>query len=422
MIRLSPVSRRFPGRVVLALLPLLAAAPGAAADLPDLALQPARVLTEFGPDHAKSSRGAQGVSAIERAPDGRLWTAWYAGKGKRGVESPSSYCVLATSADDGATWSEVLVLQAPRLCHTYDPCLWLDPAKRLWLFWAQSAGLQDGRMGVWAITTDSPDSASPEWTVPRRIANGVMLNKPTVLSSGAWLLPVGLWRDNTNVPNIPISPDILAPYTVKDLVHDLGEERGSNVYRSNDQGKTFERIGQVRIPGTRVDEHMIVERRDGSLWMLLRNTAGIAQSVSTDGGRSWSDGTMYLAGKVHASKRFFLRRLNSGALLLVRNDSPNGERSHLTAFVSDDDGKTWTGGLLLDERESSYPDGTQAADGTIRVIYDHQRYTQNRDGKQGVGSVQLAVFQESDIRAKSLVNKSSRLQIPVTWLREISKK
>ena len=27
----------------------------------------------------------------------------------------------------------------------------------------------------------------------------------------------------------------------------LGEERGSNVYRSIDQGKTFERIGQVRI-------------------------------------------------------------------------------------------------------------------------------------------------------------------------------
>jgi hypothetical protein len=52
----------------------------------------------------------------------------------------------------------------------------------------------------------------------------------------------------------------------KGLTHDLGDERGSNVYRSTDQGKSFERIGQVRIPGTRVDEHMIVERGDGSLW------------------------------------------------------------------------------------------------------------------------------------------------------------
>jgi len=38
------------------------------------------------------------------------------------------------------------------------------------------------------------------------------------------------------------------------LTHNLGDERGSNVYRSTDQGKSFERIGQVRIPGTRVDE------------------------------------------------------------------------------------------------------------------------------------------------------------------------
>lgn len=41
------------------------------ATLPDLALQPPRVLTDFGPDHVKSSRGAQGVPAIERSAQGR---------------------------------------------------------------------------------------------------------------------------------------------------------------------------------------------------------------------------------------------------------------------------------------------------------------------------------------------------------------
>lgn len=53
--------------------------------LPDLALQPARVLTMFGPEHHKSSRGAQGVCAIERAGGGRRWAAWYAARSKRGV-------------------------------------------------------------------------------------------------------------------------------------------------------------------------------------------------------------------------------------------------------------------------------------------------------------------------------------------------
>ena len=390
-----------------------------AADLPDLALQPARIVTEVDSDHAKSSRGAQGVPAVERVPQGRLWAAWYAGKSPRGVESPSSYVVLATSGDDGATWTEKLVLLAPRLCHTYDPCLWLDPADRLWFFWAQSAGLQDGRMGVWAVTTNKPDAENPDWTEPRRISNGVMLNKPTVLRNGTWLLPVGYWRDSTNVPNITFDEKVIAPYTNAGLAHDLGDERGSNVVASSDGGRTFEQIGQVRMPGTRVDEHMLVERRDGSLWMLIRNTGGIAQSSSTDGGRTWSAGTMFLTGGATASKRFFLRRLRSGALLLVRNNAPTGAtRSHLTAFVSDDEGLTWQGGLLLDERESSYPDGAEGIDGALYVIYDHQRYTLNRAGKSGVGSVLLAKFTEADVRAGRAVSEQARLQTVVTRLRE----
>jgi hypothetical protein len=115
------------------------------AALPDLALQPPRVTAEFDPDTVKSTRGAQGVPAIERAANGRLWAAWYAGPSPRGVESSRSYVVLATSGDDGVTWSEQLLVRARRFVHTYDPCLWIDPQRRLWFFWAQSAGVQDAR-------------------------------------------------------------------------------------------------------------------------------------------------------------------------------------------------------------------------------------------------------------------------------------
>ena len=67
---------------------------------------------------------------------------------------------------------------------------------------------------------------------------------------------------------------------------------------------------------------------------------------------------------------------------VVRSNSPDGKRSHMTAFVSDDDGALWKGRLLLDERESSYPDGIQAEDGTLLTIYDHQRYTLTCAGKR----------------------------------------
>ena len=89
------------------------------------------------------------------------------------------------------------------------------------------------------------------------------------------------------------------------------------------------------------------------------------------------------------------------------------------AFVSDDDGQTWQGGLMLDDREKvTYPDGVQAQDGVIYTIYDHQRYTLNRDGQEGVGSVQIAVFREEDVRAGKLVSENARLRIVVTRLRD----
>ena len=37
----------------------------------------------------------------------------------------------------------------------------------------------------------------------------------------------------------------------------------------------------------------------------------------------------------------------------------------------DDDGKTWSGGLKIDEREDgTYRDSVQADDGGIHIIYD----------------------------------------------------
>jgi hypothetical protein len=90
----------------------------------------------------------------------------------------------------------------------------------------------------------------------------------------------------------------------------------------------------------------------------------------------------------------------------------------LSRPLSDDDGATWKGGLLLDERESSYPDGLQAEDGTLYIIYDHQRYTLNRAGKRGVGSVVMATFREADIRAARAVTDQVRLRVVITQLRK----
>lgn len=64
----------------------------------------------------------------------------------------------------------------------------------------------------------------------------------------------------------------------------------------------------------------------------------------------------------------------------------------MTALLSEDDGQSWRGGLLLDERASiSYPDGFQGPDGMIHILYDYNRYTD--------AEILLAKFREQDVLA-----------------------
>jgi hypothetical protein len=145
---------------------------------------------------------------------------------------------------------------------------------------------------------------------------------------------------------------------------------------------------------------MIIERKDGSLWMLARTTKGMMQSFSKDQGKTWSEPD---AAFPHTVSRFFIRRLNSGNILFVRHgkiDETTKGRSHLTAFLSDNDGQTWKGGLVIDERNKiSYPDGFQHPDGRIFVSYDRDR--------GGEAEILMASFTEEDVLAGKPVSNQT---------------
>jgi hypothetical protein len=164
-------------------------------------------------------------------------------------------------------------------------------------------------------------------------------------------------------------------------------------------------------------ENLILERADGSLWMLIRTPPGIGQSFSRDGGKTWTE--IEWSGIRHPLSRFFLRRLQSGKLLMVRHNPPVVEypkncrdcgeinRSHLTAYFSDDDGKSWKGGLTLDERATvPYPDGAQGADGTIFIVYDRDRRTARE--------ILLSSFKEDDILKGACATPTCRLRVVVS--------
>ena len=213
---------------------------------------------------------------IERTPGGRLWACWVAGG-----DSPKAFFVLATSDDDGETCSKPrLVIDAhakelPRPRSVLVGNLWTDPLGRLWLMFDQSMDMLDGRAGVWAAVCENPNAETPLWSKPLRIWHGITLNKPTVLSNGDWMLPVSLDQRGGFGP-------------FKGCFAELDSLRGANVFVSNDKGATWQRRGCVQFPRPNWHEHMVVERKDGTLWMLARTANRIMESSSFDRGKTWS--------------------------------------------------------------------------------------------------------------------------------------
>ncbi|MGI6495358.1 MAG: sialidase family protein [Kiritimatiellia bacterium] len=348
---------------------------------------PPPAVRPFPPDaaHAPGTRRFGGIPSIAVSPEnGRLWATWYAGP--TAGEDSNNYCVLATSADDGASWTEALVAdpdgEGPY--RAFDPEVWVAPDGRLRWTWTErlvplaarcsnayagsAAESGEDRLMMMELDAEDPPAgdAAARLPFPRLVARGVQMCKPIVGSDGRWLLPVARWQD--------------AP--------------SACVVASADGGASFDFMGGATLPKERrlFDEHNLVELRDGRLRAYIRTRTGpdaIWQSESDDGGRTWS--APRPCAFAHTSSRVFVRRLASGRLLLVKNgplDSDAG-RTDLTAYFSDDDGATWDGGFVLAPGPCSYPDGDQAPDGTLYIVWDNDR--------TGAQEIHFARFTEEGI-------------------------
>lgn len=386
-------------KIVLLLAMLVACQSIWAQEKKDWALIPPKINTSPSPEYDPEKMDFGMIIGMDRTPKGRIWACW-AGGG----DSEKAFFILATSDDNGEHWSKPKMVIDPHSTEIGEARsalvgnVWTDPDGKLWVFFNMSMKQYDGRAGSWYTICKNPDSDKPKWSKPVRIWHGFSLNKPTVLSSGEWLLPASLWHRKK----------IQDPY--KDAYHELDSLRMANLLVSTDKGKTWSRRSGVKFPNPDFDEHHFTELKDGTIWLTARTSKnGIQECFSKDKGFTWTEPQPSVIR--HTSARHFIRRLSSGNLILVKHGSQYNvltpERKDLTAFISDDDGKTWKGGLLIDERYPvSYPDGFQAPDGTIYIAYDRSR--------KNMGEILMARFTEEDVLKGTYASPGSKTKILIS--------
>jgi hypothetical protein len=183
-------------------------------------------------------------------------------------------------------------------------------------------------------------AAQRKWTKLQKIGPSLPQNSPIQLRSGRIVFPIGYqfreqdWRDP--------------------LVRHL------TTYHSDDAGITWQRSPSTLVVPASPDhqgvgkgghEPVIVELRDGTVWMLIRTQRGWLYESSSKDGREWSEP---VASRFRSSDApGSIVRLPSGELVLLWNNSEDPTpvdgkwiytgRDALHGAISSDDGKTWQG-------------------------------------------------------------------------------
>lgn len=345
--------------------------------------------------YASANRHWQGIPSIEVTPRGRLFATLYSG-GK--TEQNGNFSVLLTSEDDGMSWSEpIAAADVGEEERAYDSCLWIDPLGRLWYIWAV---MPHNRIEY--VLCPDPDAETLIWSEVREIPGDVMLNKPVVTEDGTWLFPTAVWKDHLTTGSAG--------------GNDGTKASGAHVYATHDGGETFTHRGTVVARERWFDEHMLLSKSNGDLEMYIRTTYGVGKAVSHDGGFTFDPDTD--SGFGGPNSRFYIGRLSSGNILLVNHHNFQ-KRDHLTAMISRDEGKTFEGFLMIDERRDvSYPD-VKEQNGHIYIIYDRERgaqYRPDRDYTASAREILFAKVTEADIFAGKLITPTSRLQTIVSKL------
>jgi predicted neuraminidase len=347
-------------------------------------------------------------STLVELQDGTLFCAWYAG----GREKGDDVAIVGAEMPLGAqTWTEPRVLVDTSGKSEGNPVLFLAPDGVLHLYYQTMYGSGEGstRPGTgWTtckIKVITSTDRGATWSDERILTDELgylTRNRVEVLGDGTWLLPVHDERD----------------WTTRNL-------------RSTTGGTTWELTDRIDCGlGFKEGniEPALLQLQNGQVLCYMRaggdgNRAW--QSVSGDGGQSWSDPVESRVPNPNAA--LDLLRLANGHVVMALNPIPE-HRYQLSLWLSTDDTKHWRVQRDLEKntRNASYPSMIQARDGSIHVTYTWvnggvKHVTLNEawiwetalvDGEYELANVVPPIRDADDGRASSARGESSLPVVP----------
>lgn len=343
----------------------------------DVALKVIPNLSPNVAEYAIEQQSSTQITALETTRKGRLWASVLCnGDGAEG------YISLVYSDRKGKEWSSAAVALDARKqsLAVRNGVLWLSPKGEMWLFYSVFDGYYDGRGSMWAMVCANPDEVKPVWSAPQYLGVGVPTGRPIINKQGAWLLPSALWGravisyDKTPfIANQWDTPRFVSPYI--DKYTELDSKRGAGVYISTDEGKSWsEQHGVVKcaneVISARYNNPQLFCYDDDKVGMVVRASGTAWSYVATSAnGKEWSSVERFVSAP---DQNFAVHRLADGKLLMVRNGRfdrnlywlPEG----LYAYLSEDFGATWYGGLrLATDVATVNPVVAESKDGTIYI-------------------------------------------------------
>jgi hypothetical protein len=328
-------------------------------------------------------------SSIVELPGGGFFTVWYRGSGER--RSDDVRLEGARLERSAREWSPAFPVADTPGYPDCNPVAFVDARGQLTVAWP---AILDNRWETALLRyrtapTTHWSSGPPPWN-----DGGVILLRPETLREKfepfargvAERLPAGRDRDEVTQAIARLADPLYNRLGWMPRTHVLRLRGGrlllplytdtfsvGLVAISDDEGATWRASDPIISLGG--VQPSLVLRKDGSVVAFMRDNGPPPQRVivasSSDGGRTWTEGQDSDIPNPGSSVEVIA--LRNGSWLMVLNDTEDG-RSRLSAWISDDEGRTWPRRRAIEDTPGgsySYPSVLQAADGRLHVTYSH---------------------------------------------------